>query len=157
RRSIGGGSMQELSNGQPACPVCGATQTMPVLHRRSVPVHQNLLYDSPDDARAIARGDLELWACIGCQFVFNAAFVPDLLSYAAAYENSQDASPAFSDHLEGLVERLASRREVVGREVVEVGCGKGMFLRRLLTRPGVEARAIGFDPAYVGPETELAG
>jgi hypothetical protein len=140
-----------------SCPVCDASGAEAFLHRPSVPVHQNLLYDTPDAARAVARGELDLRACAACRFIFNAAYDPRLLSYGPGYENSQDASPAFSAHLQALVRRVASSPECRNGRVVEVGCGKGTFLRRLLAEPGVRAEAIGFDPAYVGPTTELDG
>jgi hypothetical protein len=31
----------------PACPVCGDPWPVPFLYRAAVPVHQNLLYDTP--------------------------------------------------------------------------------------------------------------
>jgi hypothetical protein len=37
-----------------------------------------------------------------------------------------------------------------------VGCGQGVFLRKLLALDR-ENTAIGFDPSYVGPETEMDG
>lgn len=149
--------MHGRADTNPACPVCGAVGSAPFLHRPSVPVHQNLLYDTSADARAVPHGELDLRVCISCQFIFNTAFDPGLLTYGASYENSQDASPTFSAHIDGLVQLLARRPELRGGDVVEVGCGKGVFLRRLLAQPGVDARAVGFDPAYVGPETELDG
>ena len=41
--------------------------------------------------------------------------------------------------------------------VLEVGSGKGGFLEKLLSRAGSTATAVGFDPAYVGPDTVLGG
>jgi hypothetical protein len=40
---------------------------------------------------------------------------------------------------------------------VEVGCGKGDFLRRLVKAAGPRSRGFGFDPSYVGPKTALGG
>ncbi len=58
------------------CPVCDSADTEPFLHRRGVPVHQNMLFDTASAARGTARGDLEMRACAACGFVFNAAFDP---------------------------------------------------------------------------------
>jgi SAM-dependent methyltransferase len=116
-----------------------------------VPVHQNVLFGDPESARDIPRGDLDLCCCERCGFVFNRAFDPSLLSYDQAYENTQTCSEAFGDYVEGLVRHLVQQRGVRNCSVVEVGCGKGEFLRRLVDqgRPGVTA--VGFDPSYVGP------
>jgi hypothetical protein len=140
----------------PPCPVCIGDATESLLVRRSVPVHQNLLFNTPEEARDVARGDLELHFCAACGFVFNAAFDSALLAYGVSYDNSQDASPAFSAHVEELVGRLASRADVRSGHVLEIGCGKGTFLRRLMDE-APDASAIGFDPSYVGPDSELDG
>jgi SAM-dependent methyltransferase len=121
------------------------------LVRRGVPVHQNVLFDTPQAARAIARGDLEMSACADCGFVFNAAFDPTLVDYGPNYENTQDCSPAFNSHLDALADHIVTACGVHSGRVVEVGCGKGGFLRKLLAHPGCGCDAVGFDPSYLGP------
>jgi 2-polyprenyl-3-methyl-5-hydroxy-6-metoxy-1,4-benzoquinol methylase len=139
-----------------ACPVCDAPRPTPFLHRAAVPVHQNLLYDTAEAARAATRGDLDLRVCNDCGFVFNAAFDPALLDYGPAYENTQNHSPAFDAYTDELVEQLIQGGVRSGR-VVEVGCGKGAFLTKLLSRPECRCEGVGFDPSYLGPETALGG
>lgn len=132
------------------CPVCDARRTECFLRRRSVPAHQNMLFTSAAAARAITRGDLEMRACPACGFVFNAAFDPTRVDYGPAYENSQDRSPAFNAHLDERVDHLVRARGVRCGRVVEVGCGKGVFLRKLLAHPLNNSDAVGFDPAFTG-------
>src|SRR5262249_44790366 len=57
----------------------------------------------------------------------------------------------------GLVRELVEGRGVRGCRVVEVGCGKGGFLRRLVAWPGAGNVGLGFDPSYAGPPTDLGG
>ncbi|QEG31039.1 hypothetical protein GobsT_58600 [Gemmata obscuriglobus] len=133
------------------CPVCGSAGTEPFLSRTGVPVHQNLLFDAAASARAIARGDLEMRACGGCGFVFNAVFDPALVEYGPSYENSQNHSAAFNAHLDQLADHIVVGRGVSSGRIVEVGCGKGAFLHKLLGHPRSACDAIGFDPAYTGP------
>jgi hypothetical protein len=125
--------------------------------RRGVPVHQNVLVSTASAARAIARGTLEMCACPACGFVFNAAFDPALVEYGPAYENSKDHSPAFLAHLDQLVEHLVVGCGVDAGRVVEVGCGKGVFLHKLLAHSHSRSDAVGFDPAYTGPPQGLGG
>ncbi|HET6573973.1 MAG TPA: class I SAM-dependent methyltransferase [Fimbriiglobus sp.] len=139
-----------------ACPVCDASDPAPFLHREAVPVHQNLLYDTPEAARAATRGDLDLRVCGICGFVFNTAFDPGLLEYGPAYENTQNHSPAFDAYTDELVEHLI-RGGVRSGRVVEVGCGKGSFLTKLLSHPESRCEGVGFDPSYLGPDTALDG
>jgi SAM-dependent methyltransferase len=139
------------------CPVCEAPQPMPFLRREAVPVHQNLLFDTPAAARSVARGVLDLRVCGRCGFVFNTAFDPGLLDYGPAYENSQDCSPAFDAYLGELVDHLVGTRGIRNGRVVEIGCGKGAFLTRLLTHADNSSEGVGFDPSYLGPEVTLGG
>jgi hypothetical protein len=127
------------------------------LHRRAVPVHQNVLFDTATAARAVARGELDVRVCPACGFVFNAAFDPGLVDYGPAYENSQNHSPAFIAHLEERAAHLVVERGVRGGRVVEVGCGKGAFLGMLLAHPLNRSEAVGFDPAYTGPPEAFGG
>ncbi len=140
-----------------ACPVCGGPGAARFLLREAVPVHQNLLFDTPAAARAVARGVLDLRACGTCGFVFNAAFDPGLLDYGPAYENSQNCSPAFDAYLDELVDHLVTQSGVRDGRVVEVGCGKGAFLTKLLSHPGHRGEGVGFDPSYLGPPVAFGG
>jgi SAM-dependent methyltransferase len=139
-----------------ACPVCTAGVPEAFLVRDPVPVHQNLLVSTEADARALNRGRLALHACTQCGFVFNAAFDPSLLDYGAAYDNTQSCSPAFEAYVEQLAEHVVAERGVRGSRIIEIGCGKGAFLRALVRRdPG--NHGIGFDPSYLGPDEDLDG
>ncbi|MCA9035137.1 MAG: methyltransferase domain-containing protein [Planctomycetaceae bacterium] len=133
------------------CPVCLSPETSVFLQRGAVPVHQNLLFESSASARSMQRGQLQMSVCSRCSFVFNSAFDASLLSYGDLYDNSQNHSPAFDDHVNGLIKRLVSDRGVHDCTVVEVGCGKGEFLRKLAADPSLGIVAHGFDPAYLGP------
>jgi SAM-dependent methyltransferase len=119
------------------------------LERLGVPVHQNLPLGSREEALVAPRGDLRLSCCKACGFVTNLAFDPSLLRYGPGYENDQTCSPKFDRYVEALVERVL---EGGARDhlVVEVGCGRGTFLRRLCA--GGARAGVGFDPSYVGPE-----
>jgi SAM-dependent methyltransferase len=110
---------------------------------------------SAEEARQFTRGDLLLAFCRTCGFVSNAAFDPGNLRYSAAYDNTQSCSPYFKRYLTELAESLLTKYCLEGKVVIEVGCGKGEFLR-LLCKNG-RNRGIGFDPSYVGPDTAEQG
>ncbi len=139
------------------CPVCGVAAAGEFLHRLAVPVHQNLLCPSAEAAQAMARGELTMCICEACGFVFNSAFDAGLLEYGQQYDNTQTHSPIFEQHVGGLVQRLADLPAVRRGSIVEVGCGKGGFLQRLLAVAGPDSHGYGFDPAYEGPDTALDG
>lgn len=138
-----------------ACPLCGACAAEVVFEQRGVPVHQNVVCDTFDEARSFARADVVLAFCEDCGFVFNRAFDPRKLRYSAIYDNTQTHSPAFQQYLCKLRDYLQLKYGLHGKQVVEVGCGKGDFLR-LMCAGGMN-RGLGFDPSYTGPETAEQG
>lgn len=139
------------------CPLCGSPAGAPFLVRASVPVHQNLTEVSPEAARAAPRGRLEMCACPACGFVFNAAFDVSLLRYGPGYDNTQAHSAAFEAHLQDRARHIVETCGVRSARIIEVGCGKGDFLRRLADWPGADNAGIGFDPAYAGPSEACGG
>lgn len=123
--------------------------------RKGVPVHQNVLCGSREEARQFPRGDLLLAFCENCGFVFNAAFDANRLRYSADYDNTQSCSPYFKRYMADLAESLVTKYSLNNKLLIEVGCGKGEFLRMLCK--GGRNRGIGFDPSYVGPDTTEQG
>jgi SAM-dependent methyltransferase len=105
----------------------------------------------------IARGDLNLVFCERCGFIFNKVFEPAKLSYGENYDNAQTCSPTFSEYLDGLVRYLIFEKDVRNSKIVEVGCGRGLFLRKLVQAEGVGNSGYGFDPSYVGPAIDGGG
>jgi SAM-dependent methyltransferase len=142
---------------EPRCPVCSGAALECFLRRARVPVHQNLVMPARDAALAIRRGDLDMTVCHACGFVFNRAFDPDLLTYGAEYDNTQSHSPSFDAYMDELVRTMVEERGVRGARIVEVGCGKGAFLHRLVAWPGAGNRGVGYDPTYEGPDVALDG
>src|SRR5688572_28971803 len=114
------------------CPVCESGAAQVFLRRENVPVHQNLLARDAASARNVRRGDLHMAFCGDCGFVYNQAFDAGRLEYGEDYDNTQHRSAYFASYLDDLVEHLVTRRGVRGKRIVEVGCGKGYFLRRIL-------------------------
>ena len=80
--------------------------------------------------------------CYG--FIANLAFNPALTEYSARYEETQGFSPTFNAFHRALAERLIARYDLHGKDIVEIGCGKGEFLMLLCELGG--NRGVGFDP-----------
>lgn len=142
-----------MAHSKDLCPVCQSADSVLLFHQGKAPVSQNRLFRTPADARACTLGELDFWRCGACGFVWNRAFDGRLLSYAEDYENNQSLSPAFSAHMDEM-----GRRVMAGggdTDILEVGCGQGVFLRRLAALAGDTATSIaGFDPAWRGPERQ---
>ncbi len=139
-----------------SCPVCDSSDLLNLVDRRDVPVHQNLLLGSAEDARSVSCGHLEMLSCQKCGFTFNGAFDSRKLNYGAQYDNNQACSAVFQDHLNGLVDYLLNHQNIKNCKIVEVGCGQGEFLKRLVTE-GVGNTGIGYDPSYIGDPVTMDG
>lgn len=148
-------STEKIVSQQAGCPVCESNSLSEFLFREQVPIHQNLLMRDQRAAIDIPRGDLALVVCEECGFIFNRAFDPQELLYGEDYENTQACSPSFNEYMDGLVHHMVVERNVRDCHVVEVGCGNGLFLRKLVTYESAGIRGYGFDPSYTGPASEL--
>jgi SAM-dependent methyltransferase len=140
-----------------SCPICTTKQVKTFLHRRDVPVHQNLPFADPQSAKKIVRGDLRLGVCQNCGFIFNQEFDSSKLSYGSDYDNNQNCSEAFTSHLDSLVSSLVEKKNVRNSTIVEVGCGQGEFIKKLVEPTKWGNQGYGFDPSYVGIATDLDG
>ncbi len=137
------------------CPGCGGRRLTAALLLPKQPVVLNYRFRTAAEARAVPRRDVHLLQCRGCGLVFNAAFEPDVIPYDSRYENRQGFSPVFRAHVTGLVERLSQNPGIRGGRLLEVGCGKGDFLREAARALGAEAD--GYDTSYEGPAAEDDG
>jgi SAM-dependent methyltransferase len=138
------------------CPCCQGDNLFSILHRQAVPVHQNLLMPDRHAALDVMRGELDMQACRRYGFVFNATFDPSLLQYGESYDNRQTCSDTFMHHVDALVHHLLEQRNVNHCRIVEVGCGQGDFVERLV-REGTGNSGFGFDPSYRGSDSRLGG
>jgi SAM-dependent methyltransferase len=74
------------------------------------------------------------------------------MTYTQAYENSLHFSPRFQSYAESLARRLIQQYDLHDKDMIEIGCGQGDFLRLLCQLGG--NRGVGFDPSYVPEQDE---
>ncbi len=129
------------------CPNCGGVRSRVFHHVAAVPVNSCLLFSDRQQAQNLESGDIDLAFCPDCSFIYNAAWKPELTVYSDLYEETQGFSPTFKAFHRQLAEELIGRYDIVGKEIVEIGCGKGEFLS-LLCELG-RNDGIGYDPSFV--------
>lgn len=112
-----------------------------------LPVLQNRLYNTRLEACASPMGNVELRQDSGTGVVTNVAFDPEAVVYDENYNNEQGRSAAFRAHLAEVADLIQGIFHK--RNVIEIGCGKGLFLE-LLRERGLHVRGI--DPAYEGDD-----
>jgi SAM-dependent methyltransferase len=86
--------------------------------------------------------------CPNCAYVRNIAFDPQIMVYDTTMDTNLHHSPAFQAFSADLVKHLATRFELSGKRVLDVGCGQGEFLRELCHTAGCTGH--GYDAMYAG-------
>jgi SAM-dependent methyltransferase len=111
-----------------------------------VPVYCNVLWSTRQEALDAECGHISLGFCEGCGHFFNSSFDSTKTDYTSNYDNSLHFSPRFNEYAQHLARRLIETYDLRDKDVIEIGCGKGDFLR-LLCRKG-DNRGVGFDRSY---------
>ena len=134
------------------CPSC-LSRELRFLFETSAPIHTSKLIASREDALAYPCGNIRLEVCERCGLITNTAFDASSHDYSASYEETQAFSPRFVEFANGLARMLDERKTLRGREVLEIGCGRGDFLQILCDVTG--CHGVGVDPSF--REGERAG
>jgi len=138
--------MNEIVAIRQSCPGCSHPEMDVFFESESAPVFCNVLWDSRAQAIAACRAPIHLAYCHKCGLIYNIAFNPQLTEYSEAYENSLHFSPRFREYAEDIASQLIQRYQLHDKNVIEIGCGQGDFLK-ILQRLG-NNRVVGFDPSY---------
>lgn len=121
----------------------------------AVPAQTCVLLDTEDEASSYPLSSILLAYCERCGFIQNVRFDIDAIDYSRPTEESQAFSPRFNEFAAALADDLVARLDLAGRSVLEVGCGKGDFLR-LLAQRGI-GPALGIDPGFLPERDEDSG
>ena len=74
-----------------------------VYRQKNVPIFQNKVYLSKDEAINAKRGKVELVQSTESGFVFNKSFDPERMDYDESYQNEQSNSSVFREHLKDVL------------------------------------------------------
>jgi hypothetical protein len=122
----------------------------PLYRAEQLPVFQNRIFHSEEEAKNCARGDVVVAQDPVTGLISNQAFRPELMNYDADYHNEQGLSSVFQSHLQNVTEIV--QKHFRGSSLIEVGCGKGHFLEAL---QGLGFEITGLDPAYEGSNPSI--
>jgi hypothetical protein len=121
-----------------------------LLKAYGMPVFQNRMYDTVEEALSCPTGDILLVQNLLTGLIYNSKFDPSLVVYDSQYQNEQSNSQAFREHLIKVASII--NNQLAGGELVEVGCGKGGFLEQLTS---LGFSVTGMDPAYEGDNPKI--
>ena len=128
------------------CLVCGSAPNSPIIDLPPVPTDTNRMYSSRESAKTAPKAPISLAQCRNCDHVFNRRYNNDLVNYEEGYENSQMFSPLFRKYCEDLSDQLITKHGLRHKHIVEIGGGRGDFLRIICERG--ENLGVSFDPSY---------
>lgn len=129
-----------------SCPVCGKTNGIDTVSRDNLITMQNYVYREYDLAINAETGQFNLRSCRNCGFSYNSDFDSNLLSYDENYDNNVP-SVIFENYYKEIASFLYDKFSLSGGFVIDVGCGKGTFLR-ILCALYPDVKGLGIDPSY---------
>lgn len=129
------------------CPSCHHKPLISFYSIKSVPVNSVLLFHNKEEAINYPKGDINLAYCSKCGMITNTSFDQNLIEYSNRYEETQGFSDIFKGFHKELALYLIEKYDLHGKNVVEIGCGKGEFVA-LLCELGSN-KGIGIDPAFI--------
>ncbi len=135
------------------CPACGSQDLHDSISFRA-PVFCNVLYKTKEEALQATQGDFQGTYCGKCGHFFNRIFDQTLLEYTEDYDTSLHFSPKFQVYATTLAQHLISTYDLRDKSIIEIGCGRGDFLRLLCEGQGNQGH--GFDTSYDDRQTESA-
>ncbi|VEN74999.1 C-methyltransferase C-terminal domain-containing protein [Candidatus Desulfarcum epimagneticum] len=128
------------------CPGCGRRAVDVFYHAKSVPANTCVRLETRALAFDCAKGDISLGFCHDCGLIYNVCFNEALVEYSPMYDGSQGFSREFNEFHADLAGELIKAYELRGKKILEIGCGKGEFLKMMCEMGGNEG--VGFDPAW---------
>ena len=138
-RSVGGPTSQP-------CIVCASPNIVPILEIPAIPTDTIRLWSSRAAACSALKARMGLTYCENCGHLFNRHYDNDLVDYETDYENSQMFSPRFHRYAEELSDRLITTYHLHQKDIVEIGGGRGDFLRIICDRGN--NNGVSFGPSY---------
>ncbi len=137
--------------GRPApelsCPACGGQGLEVFYEKLGIPVHSVRLVSTREEALSFPTGDLRLGFCAACGFITNTAYDATLQDYGLGNEASQGFSATFNAFSKELAKRWVERYGLRGKQILEIGAGKGEFLVDMIEAGA--GHAVGVDPALL--------
>ncbi len=131
------------------CPACGSTDLSHFHSMHGIPALSCTIWDSVEEAKSCPQGDIDLSLCKTCGLLINTSFEPKLLHYDEDYVASLHHSPLFGRYAMELANDLIERYDLREKLVLEIGCGKGEFLKMMVELGN--NRGAGFDRSYEPP------
>lgn len=133
-----------------SCPLCLSKRLGSFYTQKEIPVFNNVVYRTKEEAINCEKGKISLTLCSSCGLIFNSRVDTKLLRYREDYDSDRSYSEFYCSYLNNIVELLTDKYEIGNKKILEIGCGDGRFLKLLCKQSN--SRGVGIDPAYKGKQ-----
>lgn len=113
------------------------------------PILQNKVYNTEEEAINASFGNINIVVDKN-RFISNIDFDPKKMIYDQDYDNSVPSN-FFKSYYSSIIDHLIDKYKLNSNSLVlDIGCGKGTFLKQMFSSGKYNGRAIGIDPSYQG-------
>ena len=139
-----------LSKKNYSCPSCNSSHILLFYEALNVPINSCIMFSNYEEAINYPSGNVILGFCDNCGFISNVAFDSQKIDYSSLAPEEQRSSATFNSFANRLAQRLIDNYNIYGKNILEIGCGRGDFLA-LLCKLG-NNQGIGIDPSTITGE-----
>ena len=137
-----------------ACLACKSVYNYPLARWDRMPLSILGLPRTKSEALTTREFVMDVRQCASCGHVFHTEFSREHVPYREGSNMVYNQGDSWSAYQDALAEEWAERYDLNGSTVVEIGCGEGLFIQRLLGRGN---RCIGFEPGPDADKLEAKG
>jgi len=120
-----------------------------IYEAKGFPILQNRVYNTREEAINCKRGDINV-VINESGYIFNSDFDSEKMDYDQGYDNSVP-SAYFEVYYSTIIDYLTDKYRLNSESLVlDIGCGKGTFLKQMLSDRNYQGKGIGIDPSYEG-------
>lgn len=130
---------------KPNCSLCNSENTSDFFTLPPIPTMDGVMCKSKEGAIQAVRGQIILRFCNNCGYVGNEGHDPGKISFDD-YDFSNAHSPIFAKHTKEISDRLINSYDLHGKNILDIGCGDGYFLKTICTSGN--NKGIGIDPGF---------
>lgn len=137
-----------------ACLACKSVYNYPLARWDDMPLSVLGLPRSHEEALGMRGFVLDVRQCAACGHVFHADFHYDHIPYRNGSNLVYNEGESWKAYQDQLAAEWISAYGLTGKRVVEIGCGEGLFLKRMALAGN---HCIGFEPGPDALRAEAAG
>ena len=130
------------------CPVCGSTHSQELVLLKDFPISNLELTENRAESLKAKVYDMTICMCRRCTHIYNNT--PIRIEYKN--ENTTYFTNTLQKlYIEALTSTLIEKYDIKGKDIIEIGCGDGEFLKQLTKHNN---QCVGYEPSYKEPYTD---